>query len=284
MTIDPAFQTSVESYFTLVEDKPAAITMPQRSSLSHELARQCGNTQKANKQVYIKPSVAQMFATAAVDAWWRAIHSYMISSSLTDASTIWASVTAYYSSHYSMRAFAHLLGSFILFRRKRVVQVTQVKGGYRCEFQRNAQRREHVFYWKIVKAHPQFKSDPWFTNNNDDTKSDAAHRNRANYSDHVFTPEPFVPLESKSMQLRMKHIAQMQCITPPVPSADDYPAVVDVQILAYHRLVKFRRLLDEVLGNTNRCWSKWRNPSWCADYTDFQLVDEESPVGAIARR
>ena len=284
MTIDPAFHRSVENYFALVRNISAANAMPQLGSLSRELDHKCGPKPKKNKEVSITPKVAQMFTTSAVDAWWRAIHSYMISNSLTDASTIWASVTAYYSSHYSMRAFAHLLGAFVLFKRKLVVQVEPVKGGYKCEFKPNADRREHVFYWKIVKSHPQFASDPWFTKNDHNTVSDAAHRNRANYADHVFVPKSFRPLNSDAIKIRIGQISQIQCITPPQASTGAYPDVVGVQILAYHRLVKFRRLLDEVLGNDNRCWSVWRNPPWCPEYIDFQLVDEESPVGAIARR
>lgn len=258
--------------------------MPQLGSLSHELDRLCGSKPKKIKEVGITPAVAQMFTTSAVDAWWRAIHSYMISNSLTNVSTIWASVTAYYSSHYSMRAFAHLLGAFLLFQRKLVVQMKPERGGYMCEFKPNADRREHVFYWKVVKSHPQFASDPWFTKNDHNTVSDAAHRNRANYADHVFAHETFVPLEAKAMQRRIRRISQILCTTPPEPSRQVYPDVEAVQILAYHRLIRFRRLLDQVLGSSNRCWTVWRNPPWCQQYVNFQLVDEESPVRAMGNR
>ena len=44
------------------------------------------------------------FAMAAVKMWLRAVHSFLISVSLTKASPIWSSVAGYYSSHYSIRA------------------------------------------------------------------------------------------------------------------------------------------------------------------------------------
>src|ERR1700757_803400 len=58
--------------------------------------------------VNVEPKVAALFATASVDMWLGAVHSLLISASLTNASPIWASVTGYYASHYAVRGLAHL--------------------------------------------------------------------------------------------------------------------------------------------------------------------------------
>src|SRR4051794_22938270 len=65
-----------------------------------------------NGEKNLDRDAAACFATAAVDIWLRAVHSFLISASLTESSPIWASISGYYSSHYSVRAIAHLLGYF----------------------------------------------------------------------------------------------------------------------------------------------------------------------------
>jgi hypothetical protein len=58
-----------------------------------------------------------------------------------------------------------------------------------------------------------------------------------------------------------------------VPRTDDFPDTVSVQFVAYHRIVKFRRLLDEILGSKNRFWKVQRNPHWCPAGMNFSVVD-----------
>jgi hypothetical protein len=96
--------------------------------------------------VHVPSHVPTLFATAAVEAWLRAIHSFLISASITDASPLWSAISGYYASHYCMRGFAHLLGYFQLFRQKRIVSLERSRP--MCLFSRKqAQDREHVFYW-----------------------------------------------------------------------------------------------------------------------------------------
>ena len=65
----------------------------------------------------VTPREIRMFATAAVEMWLRGIHSFLISAASTRVSPVWASISGYYASHYTIRAFAHLLGYFQLYRR-----------------------------------------------------------------------------------------------------------------------------------------------------------------------
>ena len=96
-----------------------------------------------------------MFTTGAVDIWMRAVHSFLVSASLTDVSSIWSSVAGYYSSHYAVRSIAHLLGFFQLFKGKRIVHLQFLSGQYVCSFDpKKAQDREHKLYWQIVKKDP----------------------------------------------------------------------------------------------------------------------------------
>lgn len=94
----------------------------------------------------VEPKVARWFTTAAVDMWLRGVHSFLISVSLTNASPIWASVSGYYSSHYVVRAFAHLLGYFQLYRLERIIYLEHDKNKkrYICKVV-NKKPQEHEF-------------------------------------------------------------------------------------------------------------------------------------------
>lgn len=61
----------------------------------------------------------------------------------------------------------------------------------------------------------------------------------------------------------------------PIPNADSYPDIESVQLIAYHRLVRFRMFLDEILGSSNRFWSVHRKPSWALDYLNFQVIQPQ---------
>ena len=228
--------------------------------------------------ISIEPKIASMFATAAVEIWMRGVHSFLISASLTEASPIWASVSGYYSSHYSVRALAHLLGHFQLFRKKKIAHLQIHRGKYLCLFDsKQGHDREHKFYWKAVKEDSHFNNDPLFTMNEADSDvSDVGHRDRTNYADHVFQLPNFRALAVETFRSRIHFISQIPFDTPPIPipRLSYFPDLESVQVVAYHRLVRFRQFLDEILGGGNRFWNVHRNPSWAREVIDFQLTEQ----------
>ena len=277
MQIDPAFRTHVETTFSPLNRQAAAHSFPQVAALSTELAALVPAKSTDHASVNVQPELSAMFATASVDMWMRAVHSFLVSASLTNVSDIWASVTGYYSSHYSVRAFAHLLGYFQLYTGKRIVHLQLLTGRHVCTFDPKTKwDREHLFYWRIVKQNPLFVSDPLFTNNNKGGKvpSDVEHRERANYADHLPNFPTFRPLDAAALKNRVQRISEIQFSTPPIPRVEGYPDVESVQVVAYHRLVRFRDLVNNILGDSNRFWKTHRNPSWANDFMDYQLTEQ----------
>jgi hypothetical protein len=55
----------------------------------------------------------------------------------------------------------------------------------------------------------------------------------------------------------------------PIPNADNFPDIASVQILAYHRIVKFRKVLDDIVGAEHRFWAIQRNPPLEAQRANF---------------
>lgn len=276
MTIDPALQGHIKAAFAPLNNEPAADAFPPPASLSDALSAIIPAGSKTFASRNTSQRTATMFTTAAVNSWLRAVHSFLISAALTDVSPIWASVTGYYSSHYSVRALAHLLGYFQLFTRKQIVRLEFKPGRYVCTFDRKtAGDREHRVYWKIVKRDQHFAADEFLTDNSlgINGECDAAHRERANYADHIFPFPPFRPLDAIAVRTRIQRISDIEVSAPPIPRADRYPEVESVQIIAYHRLVRFRDLVDAVLGGGNRFWSVYRNPAWARAFMDFQLTE-----------
>jgi hypothetical protein len=246
--------------------------------LAEALERVC--PQSSTEPVRVPTDVPILFATAAVEAWLRAVHSFLISASITDASPLWSAIAGYYASHYCMRAFSHLLGYFQLFRRKRIVRLE--KGRPMCLFSRKqGTDREHAFYWKVVKQDPYFATDPLFTENQDDSEaSDAAHRNRVTYGDHLSNFPQFRVLNEQALQDRLQLISAMQFGAPPIPRRANAPDVESVQIVAYHRIVRFRRLVDDILGGQSRFWTIHRSPTWAVAWVGFQLT-EQPGLGSV---
>src|SRR5713226_8734926 len=161
MKIDPALRVHITTAFAPLSDQAAASAFPPPSSLSQALKAAMPTRSTGLPTTNTSRAVANMFTTAAVDIWMRAVHSFLISASLTDVSPIWASVAGYYSSHYAVRSIAHLLGFFQLFSEKRIVQLQFQGGLYVCSFNRKAKLdRAHRFYWKVVKLNPLFAADP----------------------------------------------------------------------------------------------------------------------------
>jgi hypothetical protein len=264
----------IERMFADLNTQSAAGALPAPGTLSDVLSRYVVES-SPNSTVPAQQKVLTYFATAAVEMWLRSVHSFLISLSLTKASPIWASVAGYYSSHYSVRAFAHLFGVFHLHKKKRIVRLE--KDGNRLVFRiekKQGHDREHKFYWKCVSEHPQLSTDPFFYPSQEGVpKSDSAHRNKANYSDHVDRFPVFLPLDAQFLRDRIERISTISFSNVPVPSADDFPDLDSVQIVAYHRFVKFRVLVDEALGSQNRFWKVQRNPVWRPDNMNFSVVD-----------
>ncbi|HEY2497374.1 MAG TPA: hypothetical protein VGK24_09920 [Candidatus Angelobacter sp.] len=277
MKIDSDVQLHVMRAFASLNSAAAVHSFPPPAALSQSLNKEVTSAKTGRIPTHKTPAIARMFTTASVDMWLRAVHSFLISGALTDVSPIWASVAGYYSSHYSVRAIAHLLGFFQLFLKKRIVQLEVQGAHFVCTFNaKMADEREHRFYWKVLKLNPLFAADPFFTLNehgNPDDPSDSAHRDWANYIDHLPQFPIFHPLDANALKSRIEKIAGIQFSVPPIPRRSKYPDLEAVQIIAYHRLIKFRDLVDTILGNGNRFWNVYRDPTWARGFMDFQLTE-----------
>lgn len=282
MKLEQGRRKQIEILFAMLNKPAAAKSFPAIGSLSEALAPYVLG--KTTNTVYLKPNESKLFATAAVDAWLRSVHSFMISASLTLASPIWASVAGYYSSHYAVRAIAHLLGCYMLFKKNRIARLFCENQKYECTLMtKDGNGREHKTYWKIVKQDEHFSNDDLFTfNNADNVDSDVAHRDRANYADHIGSYPIFHPLTLEIMRDNLQAISQIEISTVPIPNRNKFPDVAAVQIIAYHRLVKFREMLDEALGGNNKFWNLHRTPSWTESMISFQVTAPRglSSIGA----
>jgi len=271
----PADTTSqqIETMFSRLRRKKAAYAIPAPGTLAAKLASVV-ETASSESTIIDAPTLA-LFATASVEMWHRSVHSFLVSASLTKASPLWASVSGYYSSHYSIRAFAHLLGYFQLQSRRKILQVEVNCGQYICHIHRKqGGDREHKFYWKAVKNHARFAADPFFTKNEEgQPRSDGGHRSKANYIDHINQFPMFETLDEVYLKARVEKIAGVELSDAPIPTSDSYPDTDNVQLIAYHRMVKFRKFVDEALGNTNQFWKTHRKPKWCPHFLDFQIVE-----------
>ena len=262
----------VEVMFSGLNNNSATKTLPEPGTLKENLSRLVGNDKSGSKA--IQKSTLSQFATASVEMWHRSVHSFLVSASLTKASPLWSSVAVYYSSHYSIRAFAHLLGYFQLYRKGCIIRLEINGSQYICHIlKKGSNDREHKFYWKIVKRNSFFASNPFFTLNDEfQAQSDSGHRNKANYFDHIDGFPQFQILDETYLKQRIGTIAGMEVNDAPIPIVDSYPDINNVQLIAYHRLVIFRNFIDTILRDSNRFWKVHRRPNWCSDYIDFQVV------------
>jgi len=273
MKIDVALKVHIERAFAPLNSQAAANAFPSPRSLSLTLEKASHAGTSSVLPSAKTPPVVRMFTTAAVDMWLRAVHSFLISTALTNISPIWASATGYYSSHYAVRSIAHLLGFFQMHRIKKIVRLELQNGVFVCSLeQKKSVDREHKFYWGIVKACSLFSADPFFTNNIGD-ESDVAHRDIANYADHLAAFPAFRPLNENDVKRRIRKISEIEVKAPPIPQRDTYPDIDSVQIVAYHRLVRFRDLVDAVVVG-NRFWKVYRDPTWARQFMDFQVTEE----------
>jgi hypothetical protein len=281
MRIDPVVHAQISAAFALLNDGAAVDAFPPSGSLSKSLSGTLPVGSRGTDLRNVTPTLAKMFVTGSVNIWMRGVHSFLVSCSLTSVSPVWTSVAGYYSSHYSVRALAHLLGFFQLFARKRIVRLELAGGRYLCNFDpKTAGDREHRVYWKIVKRDSHFATDPLFTENkpaiDEFDQSDVSHRDRANYTDHLPQFPTFRPLDVAALRSRINRISEIEFATPPIPRAGLYPDIESVQIVAYHRLVRFRSFVDALVGDENRFWNVHRDPVWARDFLDYQLTEKET--------
>ena len=277
MTVDLALENQMARMFDSLKTYPAG-QLPSMGELSERLSAIAPGKGVASATYSLDIRMVQLLSTASINMWMRAVHSFLISASLTNTSPIWSSVTGYYSSHYSVRALAHSLGFFHLFRAKRNVQVSMKNGRFEARFfQKGANDREHVIYWSVVRSCTIFADDPIFTDNKSDQgPSDSQHRDAANYADHVPSLPKFAPLSKDELTGRIRHISEVELSSVRIPNVDAFPDLVAVQLIAYHRLVKFRDLLDELLGTSNRYWNQARSPTFAKRYMDYQVAESNT--------
>jgi hypothetical protein len=102
--------------------------------------------------------------------------------------------------------------------------------------------------------------------------SDVMHRDRANYWDHQPIAMSLRDVDREYVKKKIERLSRIESYTPPELREDRFPDVEAVQILAYQRVSRFRKLLDNRLVN-NRLWDVRRNPGWAADYINYQLVE-----------
>lgn len=281
MPIDQTLQQRLAATFQPLNGAAAANSFPPPEALSKALEALLTKHAQLTS-VNVDASIAQMIGTASVDMWLRAVHSFLVSAALTQTSPIWASVSGYYSSHYSVRALAHLLGYFQLFKKKRIAQFTLQAGKSRCTFiKKNAGDGEHSIYWRLVKSDTHFQNNPLFTKNETIDPSDGNHRNLANYGDHIFQYPSFQALNEEQVKARIDFISKISLTAPPIPARSRFPEVESVQVVAYHRLVTFRRFLDEAIGTGNRFWKVHRDPAWARNFTNLQLVEQDGLSSAL---
>ncbi len=251
-------------------------TMPDPGAMKKRLKDMA--PQKGSKQVSATQEIVKLYATSSVEMWLRAVHSFLISSALIKVSPLWASVSGYYSSHYVMRAFSHLLGYYHLHGQHYIVQLQPSGSGFACVYleAKGLKRKEHSFYWVQVKAHPVFSNNELFTENPENVEhreskqSDCAHRNYANYIDHLMGFPRFSPLNYEELKQRVDFLSKIEVIAYPIPDVTKYADIDSVQIVAYHRIVEYREILNRVLGDRNKFWSVHRNPDWTRGILTFQ--------------
>ena len=277
------FNRRVEIAFNILQ-KRAADLKPAASMLSDRLSKLFKES-NSQTEIQVGPDVVAMFTTVSVDMWVRAVHSFLVSAALTETSPLWASVAGYYSSHYTVRAYAHLLGFFQIFSIKKVAQLEIASGseGFSCKFDsKDGKHREHKFYWKVVHAENALASSNLFVQNSHGSyASDCAHRERSNYHDHLGHCPQLNLVTKERLQDRLDRLSQIDFNPPQIPRVSHFPDVDNVQLIAYHRLVHFRRNLDNILGDSNSSWREARDPLCAKEWTSFQLLDVKSNPSQI---
>jgi len=269
---DQVFELSFERL-----DRPARMDFPKQGTLSRRFSELIVGSARA---ATLSHQHSSMLASAGVEMWHRAIHSFLWSVALTESSPLWSSVSGYYASHFVMRAFAHAMGIFKSFTRRMAIQVVVRNGHFVC-VQLADSGGEHAFYWKAVKGHPLLVPNPLFRENYErednrkEDKSDAMHRNFANYADHLDSFRALRFPTDQEFKKRVEKISRIRrhSVSAPTPQRDDFPDIDKVQVLAFQRIVAFHEFLDNKVPD-NRFWRAHRRPNWCKDFLSFQLDDQ----------
>jgi hypothetical protein len=258
--------------FAKLIDNGCNLKYPYKESLSYYIS-----SLLQNNSSYFSHSKVSLFASASMEMWQRAIHSFIWSVALTEHSRIWSSVTGYYASHYIMRAFAHAFGFFKSFTERKLIKLDVSRGNFPFTILKATDKGEHSFYWKVVKTHPQFKNNPLFRINSErDKKSDCSHRNYANYTDHL---DHFTKLKLPSEEELETTFAKISRIHRGAvkelfeDKSPDLPDLLNVQILSYQRIITYRDFIDERI-NDNRHWRKHREPLWCKNMLNNHLLED----------
>jgi len=253
------------------QNAAAANAFPNISALTDALQKHAPQDGSKEANINIEPRVAKYFATAAIEIWQRAVQSLLISIAVTDESKLWSSVSGYYASHYTFRGLAHLLGYYQLFRKGWIIHL-YVDGGRFVATYKKKRVREHDWYRGVVASDRQFRAEPFFTNPPPPALLDVAHRDRANYSDHLSLNPHIRSVNKAAIRARLQRISHIEVQAPEAFTLDKFPDVEAVQINAYQRIVRFRQYLDQTL-DTNRLWNVHRTPGWAKEFTDFQLIE-----------
>jgi hypothetical protein len=276
--MDSGTELQIRLMFEPVKTKKATLKIGKPGELSSTLSSLITSKSPANT-FFVDQSILKLFATATIEMWQRAVHSYLISLSLTNSSDIWASVSGYYSSHYSIRAIAHGHGYFQLFRDKKIVELSIDGKNNVLNISDKGGKREHQLYWAAVNKHSAFSTLPLFPSSNLSAPkiSDSSHRERANYTDLLNRFGILEPLSVIKIKERASQIASFDIVGTTIPDYSNFPEIDNVQILAYHRIIKFRNYLDQILGTTNYYWTIERDPVWARNIITYEAIDTSMP-------
>ncbi len=270
----PIDYSSANRVFELAFEKlnTAPVSFSNPGTLSNHIA---GILQPTARSSGVIPNDKKhLFASASIEMWHRSVHSFLWSVALTDSSPIWASITGYYASHFVMRAFAHAFGFFNSFTRKKALQIVISHGCFVCSVLPERDKGEHSFYWRVVKYHPEFQSNPLFSKTiyEGNRTSDCFQRNFVNYTDHMDNFVSYACPKGEQIATAIDKIAHYHRFLVTTPCDGSSPHLPSIQILAYQRIVTFREYLDSHVFS-NRFWKTHRSPTWCRDLITFQLDD-----------
>lgn len=269
----------LELSFASAERPGASLTFPKPGTLSDAMAKLLGAHPDGTPVVPYQDR--SLFASAGVEMWHRAIHSFLWSVALTTASPLWASVCGYYASHFIMRAYAHSLGFFKSFAKSEIVQVTMVGPNFVCSRLDvgSKQRGEHSFYWKVVKKYPDYLGNNLFRENSErDPSSESAHRTFANYTDHLSSFRGIDNFAIDKVAQQVDKISRIRRDSVVPPTREAFPDLQNVQIIAFQRIVEFQDFLDSRVG-ANRFWNAHRRPAWCRNQMIYQVEEQYIEVG-----
>ena len=102
-------------------------------------------------------------------------------------------------------------------------------------------------------------------------------------SDHINKKtRNFTPLDIAFLKKMADQISHIPLDDPPIPDYTRYPEIENVQIVAYHRLVKVRTYLDDILGSSVNYWNVHRDPAWARPMINYEIV--ESDIGDYISR